>query len=315
MTFESFAAWRARAEKYFDRRDWWRLGPGAVLRSTLRLAVSRDTASGRQEGIDDRDPDFVDLACDLFEVVGERYFRWEVHGVHHVPAKGAALLVGSHNGGIITIDSLLTIAAIRNQYGVERAVHPLAHDVLFQDERVRELSIRFGTLRAGQAGAAAALQAGRLVLVYPGSDYDSTRPFRDRHRIELGGRTGFLELALRERVPIVPVVSVGTHEQLIVLTRGDRLAKLLGLKKLFRADVMPIALALPWGISSGLLPYFPLPAQTTIAFGEPLSWPDLGPEHAKEPAVLARCYREVEQRLQRELDDISRGRIPFLGRR
>ena len=64
------------------------------------------------------------------------------------------------------------------------------------------------------------------MLVYPGSDLDTFRPFRDRDKIVLGGRKGFLELALRERVPIVPVVTAGTHEQIIVLTRGDRLARL-----------------------------------------------------------------------------------------
>ena len=178
-----------------------------------------------------------------------------------------------------------------------------------------KITARFGALRAGQEGAAQALRAGHLVLVYPGSDFDSTRPFRDRHRIELGGRKGFLKLALRERSPIIPVVSAGTHEQFIVLARGDRLAKLLGLKKLFRVEVMPIALSVPWGITSGFMPYLPLPAQTTIQFAEPISWPDIAPEQAEDPEVLDRCYREVEARLQRALDGISRGRVPFLGRR
>ena len=116
-------------------------------------------------------------------------------------------------------------------------------------------------------------------------------------------------------MPIIPVVSVGTHEQFVVLTRGDRFAKLLGLKKLFRVEVMPIALSIPWGITSGFMPYWPLPAQTTIQFAEPISWPDISSDQAEDPAVLERCYREVEARLQRALDGISADRLPFLGRR
>ena len=58
-------------------------------------------------------------------------------------------------------------------------------------------------------------------------------------------------------------------------------------------------LALPWGLTSGFVPYLPLPAQTTLAFGSPITWPELGPEDAERPEVLERCYREVEAACRR----------------
>ena len=129
----------------------------------------------------------------------------------------------------------------------------------------------------------------------------------------LGGRKGFLRLALATGVPIVPVVSAGTHEQLIVLTRGDRLAKLLGMHRWARAFVCPIVFALPWGVTSGFVPYLPLPAQTTLAFGHPIAWPELSPGDADDPAVLDRCYAEVEAKMQSLLDELTERRVPFLG--
>ncbi|MFO0567038.1 MAG: lysophospholipid acyltransferase family protein [Polyangiaceae bacterium] len=309
----SLREWRARASRYFRRADLQELGAG-IFQAGLDLALQRDTETGSADGVEGRDPELVELVLDLSRFVGERWFRYRVEGVEHVPEQGAALLVGSHNGGLQTFDSLLTLVAIRDRYGIERAVHPLAHDLLFQRPRIREITVGFGALRADHGAARAALQKGRLVLVYPGSDLDSTRPFRDRHRIELGGRTGFLKLALAARVPIVPVVSVGTHEQFIVLTRGDSLARMFSFKRHFRAEVFPIVLSLPWGITSGFLPYLPLPAQTTVRFGAPIAVDDWPSSAADDPHALRALYERVRERMQAELDVLSAGRVPFLGR-
>jgi len=314
MTAFSFDEWRARASKHFALSDLWDLGPAGLFTAGLRLAGERDTSSGVADGIDERDPELVELVLDLSRFLGERYFRWTAEGLDNVPASGPALLVGSHNGGLQTFDSLLTIVAIRDRFGPERIVHPLGHDILFQRPRIREVTAKFGGLRASHDGGAKALRRGRLVLVYPGSDLDSTRAWSRRHRIELGGRTGFLKLALREQVPIIPVVSVGTHEQFIVLTRGDTLARKLGLKRLFRTEVLPIVLALPWGLTVGYMPYLPLPAQTSIRFGAPIRFDGLDPEAANDPATLSTCYEEVRAGMQHELDLLSDGRVPFLGR-
>lgn len=310
----SFDEWRARAGRYFDAADLWHLGVRGIFAAGLQLALDRDTESGVSEGIDGRDPELVEVVLDLARFIGERYFRWTVEGLEHVPPSGPVLLVGNHNGGLQTFDSLLTLVAIRDRFGLERSVHPLGHDLLFQHPRIREVTVKFGGLRASHDGGAEALRRGRIVLVYPGSDLDSTRAWRDRHRIELGGRTGFLKLALRAQVPIVPVVSEGTHEQFIVLTRGDKLAQRLGVKRLFRAQVLPIVISIPWGVTLGFLPYWPLPAQTALRFGAPIRLEGFGPEAADDPAALAACYERVRADMQRELDQLARGRVPFVGR-
>ena len=72
-----------------------------------------------------------------------------------------------------------------------------------------------------------ALQAGAALLVYPGGDYEVHRPSWEGHRVDFGGRKGFIRLALEHDVPIVPVVSIGGQETALFLSRGERLAKLL----------------------------------------------------------------------------------------
>ena len=69
--------------------------------------------------------------------------------------------------------------------------------------------------------------------------------------MDFGGRKGFIRLALEKDVPIVPVVSVGGQETALFLSRGEWLSKLLGLDRMFRLKVLPISLALPWGLNVG----------------------------------------------------------------
>lgn len=308
------ADWEKRAERLVPLADRVALmSPPILAAKFLRYALARDKRDAPADDPDARDPELVRLVLDVFRALADRYFRLEVRGIENVPAKGPALLVGNHNGAFLPTDGFFTSLAICDRYGPGRAVYSLAHDFLFCDSTLRRYALRLGALRAGHAGAMRVFERGGLVLVYPGSDLDTFRPWSERNRVVLGGRKGFITLALRAGVPIIPVLSAGTHEQLVVLTRGDRLAELLRTRAWARTVTFPIVLSVPWGITTGFLPYLPLPAQTTLAFGEPISWPELGPEDAGDPAILERAYREVESKMQAILDRLTVGRRPFLG--
>jgi 1-acyl-sn-glycerol-3-phosphate acyltransferase len=311
--------WARRAKRLTSARERELLMSWPTLGMTL-LKYPLDRLRGQREPevtpqIDSRDPALITLVADCLRALGRHYFRLRIEGIQHMPAAGPVLLVGNHSGGLLPLEGLFTAMAIHDQLGADRRLYALVHEVLFHDSVTRGLAERMGMLRAGHDSAKAAFAAGHAVLVYPGSDVDSFRPFSDRFKIELGGRKGFLRLALRSGVPIIPVVATGTHEQMIVLSRGDWLSERLGSHRLLRTLVMPLMLSLPWGISTGFLPYLPLPAQTTVAFGAPIAWPLLRPDSADDPAVLERCYREVESKMQAMMDQLAEGRRFLLGKR
>ena len=329
--------WLERARHKLSPSDFMWLTPPGALAIILGFAFAKkrspevvvaDAVAGVPEEIPEeivdlsrRDPELVELALDLFRSLGRHYFRLQIEGVHHVPASGPVMLVGNHNGAILPLDAMFTLVAVRDHLGPERIVHPLSHDGIFFHPTVTRYAHGLGVVKASHAGSSAILGSGRAMLVYPGSDWEASRPFAERGRIDLAGRQGFLRVALRHRVPIVPVVSVGTHEQLVILSRGEHIARALRLPELMRTRTFPIALALPWGLSSGLLPYVPLPAQTTVAFGPPLSFAELFPgvsaataASAADPEALSRAYDIVTTRMQAMLDELQAGRLPLLGK-
>src|SRR5690606_5030865 len=149
-----------------------------------------------------RDPAFVELMVDFFRAMGRHWFRYDVLGAHHLPTNGPALLVPNHSGGIVITDALLTHVAVWDTLGHDRALHALAHDIAIDEPTLGHYMKRFGVLRASQHAARSALADNRLVLVYPGSDLDTFRPYKERRRVNLGGRKGFVRLAQQTGVPI-----------------------------------------------------------------------------------------------------------------
>ena len=71
------------------------------------------------------------------------------------------------------------------------------------------------------------------------------RPTWESARVDFGGRRGFIRLAQEEDVPIVPVVAIGGQETALFLSRGEGLAQLLGLDRMFRLKVLPVSLRCP----------------------------------------------------------------------
>jgi 1-acyl-sn-glycerol-3-phosphate acyltransferase len=250
-----------------------------------------------------RDVGFLAKILPLMDL-WSRYFDAEVRGLDRVPASGPVLLVGNHSGGPLTPDTAVFFAAWYRERGLESPLVALAFDAAFGIPWFNALMRRIGEVPASRRNAARALDAGLPVLVYPGGDHECFRPWTDRGRVDFAGRKGFVELALRLRVPVVPVVSHGGHHSTYILTRGDWLGPLFGSERI-RTTTFPLAFQFPWGISPIMLPGVPLPAKITIEVGPAMPWCELGPDAADDPAIVERCYHEVTGAMQATLDRLA----------
>jgi hypothetical protein len=105
---------------------------------------------------------------------------------------------------------------------------------------------KFGTVAASPANARKALESGAALLVYPGGDDEVHRPSWQRNRVDFARRRGFIWLALEQDTRSCRWSRSVDRRPPVFLTRGERLARLLGLDRVFRLKVLPISLALPW---------------------------------------------------------------------
>jgi 1-acyl-sn-glycerol-3-phosphate acyltransferase len=133
----------------------------------------------------------------------------------------------------------------------------------------------------------------------------------ERNRVDFNRRKGFIRLALQQNVPIVPVVSIGGQETALFLTRGERLARVLALDRLFRLKVLPISVSVPWVINVGdVLGHVPLPAKITIETLPPI---DLRAQFGPDPDVDD-VYEHLIGLMQDTLDALAAERsLPVVG--
>lgn len=223
------------------------------------------------------------------------YFSPEVRGVENVPRRGPALIVGNHSATFYMPDAWVTAEAVIERRGVETPTYGLAYDLLFTIPGIGDLLRRSGVLPADDETATQALRGGAAVVVFPGGDHDACRPWTDRDRVDFGDHRGFVRLALRCGVPVVPVVGHGAHHGVVVLARGEPLARVLGLAGV-RVKVFPLMLAPPFGV----LPIvtLPLPAHVTVQFLPALDWSGCGPDAADDSDVVEACYAEISGVMQ-----------------
>lgn len=232
-----------------------------------------------------------------------RYFGLEARGLGQVPPS-PVLLVSNHSGGTSIPDVWGLLAVWYRHFGVERPLHVLAHEIILGTAATARYFGRRGVLAAEPEIARAVLTEHRRdLLLMPGGDLDTWRPHRDRYRVCFGGRLGYARLALEAGVPIVPVAGAGAHDTLYVLSRGERLAKAMGLHAIARAQVWPVHLSLPWGLAVGPWPHLPLPVRLRYRFGAALA---PGPTETAE--ALDRRVRAAVQTLLDQLEAEARGR-------
>jgi 1-acyl-sn-glycerol-3-phosphate acyltransferase len=286
-------------------------GPEVAAVSDLIPADKKALIAGAAAQLDARDPEFIRYQLPGMWLLTTLYFRAEVRGLERVPPEGPVLFVGNHSGGNMTPDSVVFLLAFNTYFGVERPTYILAHSLVTSWPLIGQFARKWGIVTAGQRVAEAALARGACVLVYPGGDVETHRPWTARDQIRFDGRRGFLRLAKKARVPIVPVVATGGQDTFLPLTDGRKIAETLRLDRLARLKVLPISLALPWGLNVGdFLGHIPLPAKIRMEVLSPI---DVNKRFG-ERADSAEAYEYVTSRMQEALTALGAERVrpPFL---
>jgi 1-acyl-sn-glycerol-3-phosphate acyltransferase len=225
---------------------------------------------------------FRSLARALYEPIYSKWFRVAWEGLEKIPPQGGALLVANHAGGVPS-DAPVIMHGIEKELG--RPVYGLADYFFRTVPVVGTLWARGGGVSARPSNAYRLLkEQGQLVLDFPEGTKGPSKSFTDRYQLRRFGRGGFVEIAMRSGVPIVPIAVTGSEEAMPVLFRLPLLAKVLGLPYLpITANLVTMG---PVGI------VLPFPAKFTLRVLDPIRF-DVAPD--QERYTKSRVMEEAER--------------------
>jgi 1-acyl-sn-glycerol-3-phosphate acyltransferase len=213
----------------------------------------------------------------VLEFLFRNYLSVKVHGIDNVPARGRAMLVGNHSGGV-ALDGAMVVAASFLEMDPPRLAHGMAEKFLNQLPFSSTWSSRCGQLTGLPEHAQRLLEDDRLLMVFPEGAKGTAKLFKERYSLVDFG-TGFMRLALRTKTPIIPFGFVGGADAI------PTIANLYSLGKLVGVPYIPIT---PWLLT------LPRPAKCDVHFGAPLLFSGTG---AEEDEVIVRYVDEVKARI------------------
>jgi 1-acyl-sn-glycerol-3-phosphate acyltransferase len=234
----------------------------------------------------------------LYAPIYEKLFRVEWEGLEKIP-DGPALLVANHAGAIPS-DAPVIMHGIETE--LERPVYGLADHLFKTLPVVGTLWSRAGGVVAHPDNAYRLLREKReLVLVFPEGSKGPGKPYSERYQLRRFGRGGFVQIAMRAGVPVVPIAVVGAEESMPVMFNIAPLAKLLGL------PYAPItANTLLFGLPLGAVAY--LPAKFKLRVLDPVHF-DVPPDQPRYSKSRIMDESEaIRQQIQETLFDMLKQR-------
>ncbi len=260
-------------------------------------------------------PDLTKKVAKAYLPILETYYRAKFTGLENIP-EVPFLGVGNHLGMYFMPEAYLWGAkyhAEDRKVPMLTMIHHMMHHVA---DMVKIPVDDLGMIEATRENALKALKAGYALTVYPGGDKDNGKPFKDRNKIDFFNHMGYVKMALKAQVPILPIVGVGGGETLFVLNSGEKFAEWIGLKKLTKIHTWPVYWSFPFGWHIGHFPFFsiPLPSQVSLSILKPYYVNDYSPEDADNPEIVQHINQDLIRTMQEELDKMSQGRIPIIGK-
>jgi 1-acyl-sn-glycerol-3-phosphate acyltransferase len=315
---EAVAALRGEIEQRFGglgrggiRPDRWaRQIRDEVRGRVARLDVMRLFEELRRRlavlGMDERSDEVDEFGLDalylrrarpLLDFFYDRWWRVRVSGIEHVPESPRILFVANRSG-ILPYDGLMLAHAIEREHPSGVRPRFLVADWLVGLPFSQPVLARLGGVRACPENASRLLESDQPVIAFPEGQKGALKPFGDRYRLQRFGRGGFVSLAIRQGVPIVPAAVVGAEEVHPILMRPNFASRLLGLP-------FPVTLTFPHFGPLGLIP---LPSQWMLLFGEPFEFAGDRAEQADDPLLVNRTAERIRSTIQSLIDEGVRQR-------
>lgn len=217
-----------------------------------------------------------------------RYHRYEVDGLERLDLGRSALIVGYH-GTPIAYDLCMLTFAVYDRFGY--VPHAVFHRVFNEYRALRWLLRSVGGVTGDEESLSQVVRCGEHIIVVPGGAREAARTSAHRYQLDWGDRTGYLRLAIKYKLPVVPVACSGVDDVYIGLNNGYSLGKRVG---------MPGGMPLWFGLGPlGLWPISPpFPAKFRQVVGEPV-WATVdGSVDPQDPVAMLSLHHQLRDLVQ-----------------
>jgi 1-acyl-sn-glycerol-3-phosphate acyltransferase len=232
----------------------------------------------------------------MYDPLYTNWFRAEWEGLEKIPREGGALLVSNHAGAIPS-DAPVIMHGIEKE--LHRPVYGLADQFFKKTPFVGTMWARAGGVVAHPDNAYRVLRERKeLALVFPEGTKGTSKTYNERYRLRRFGRGGFVEIAMKAGVPIIPIAVVGSEEAMPVLFKIPSLARLTGL------PYFPVTA----NMALGPLAALPFPAKFRLRVLDPITF-DVEPDQDRysRSRIMDESER-IRQLIQEALFDMLRQR-------
>lgn len=231
------------------------------------------------------------LGYAVMRVLHKYWFRVQSRGLENIPLEGPALIVPNHSG-VIAIDAAMLATDIFMKLERPRMVRAVVDYFTALMPFLNVFFTRSGQLVGHSKNFEDLLRHQHLVGVFPEGTRGVGKRFRQRYKLRRFN-VGFVELALKHKVPIVPAAIIGAEEQ------APMFANVAPLARLFHLPFFPITPLFPWLGPLGLMP---LPAKYYISYGEPFHfYKEYPPETISDSHAVRMLADKVQVRVQEML--------------
>lgn len=238
------------------------------------------------------DPEFMEILRPFFQFLYHVYFRVETRGIESIPPKGPAILVANHSGALPYDGAMIHMAAF-NEHEAGRTVRFLVEDFVFKTPLLCGFVKRTGGVRACHENATILLNRGQLIVVFPEGVKGVSKSYDERYRLQRFGRGGYVRLAMRTGVPIIPVAVIGAEEIHPIIWKSRVFAEPIGV------PFIPFTPTFPWLGPLGLVP---LPSKWRIVFGKPVPFDRFRAQDAENDELVEKVSNRIRGTIQGMID-------------
>ncbi|HEU0196289.1 MAG TPA: lysophospholipid acyltransferase family protein [Nevskiaceae bacterium] len=220
------------------------------------------------------------VALGLVRVLYDKYFRVATHGLENLPPAGRVLVIPNHSGQL-PMDGVLVGTAMALNPNGPRLARAMIERFFPTVPWLGNFMNSIGAVIGDPVNCERMLESDEAVIVFPEGVRGSGKLYKHRYQLQRFGN-GFMHLAMKHDVPIIPTAVIGCEETMPSLYDIKPLARLLGI------PYAPVA------------PPLPLPAHVTLWFGEPMKFePVVGDKAVAEQVevVKARIREMIEHGL------------------